>query len=185
MWSSDRARRWLGRVLGGLCGGMLLLADESHLYQSLVTVPILVVYFLGAVAVGARAGEQIATAPRGRRLACWGGVLAGATLLGVLAFWRGSAWLIVLARSLAGGCMGGVIGRAGSPALRGGLPWALGGAALGLILGAGVAAHHAASLSDSMGLLAVGALALGLGTWIVAAAAIAFRRTADADDARR
>ena len=31
--SGGRGHRWLGRILGGLCGGMLLLADESYLYR--------------------------------------------------------------------------------------------------------------------------------------------------------
>lgn len=67
----------------------------------------------------------------------------------------------------------------------------LGGAGLGLALGAGEAARRAAPLGERLGLLAAGALALGLATWIGVATVIAFGRAAsgaqptDADDARR
>lgn len=43
---------------------------------------------------------------RPRRAATWGGVLAGATVLGVLAWGRGETWPLALARGLAGGCVG-------------------------------------------------------------------------------
>lgn len=183
MDSHDQLQRWLGRVLGGLAGGYVAVVDGPSM-PSPLTIPAILVSGLIIVVMCGWMGERIATAPPRRRLASWGGVLVGALLLGVLAWAGGSAWPLVLARGLEGGCMGGLIGRVGSVALRGGRPWGLGGAALGLMLGAGVAVWQAASLGDSLGLLAVGALGLGLGTWIVAATGIAFRRALDADEDR-